>query len=414
MTARLVRDAYCVILALLISGCSSLAPLLSTPTPAPVKQATVVPEPTPTQIAPPPSEARILRVWLPPRFDPNAGTPSADLLKQRLIDFESRHPGLKIDIRIKAEEGDQGLLNALSLTSNAAPSALPDLVALPRPALETAALTGLLHPIDGLSTALDDPDWYAYARDLGRIQNIGYGLPFAGDVLILAHRAEIEGGTTWENIFTAASSLSFPAADPQGLFALSLYVSAGGEMLDSGGMPHLDQDALLKVLTWVRDGVSANVIFPSVKNVSTHADALTAYRSGRADMAVAWATDLPPGLVSPVPGLGDSGHSFATGWLWSLAGSNPENQQIAIELAEYLTAGDFIGEWTRSAGYLPTRPSSAVAGDEAVIAVAGSAYSVPSNAVLQVLGPLMQEALVRVLNGEQPEVAAGSVIEKLK
>jgi hypothetical protein len=31
-----------------------------------------------------------------------------------------------------------------------------------------------------------------------------------------------------------------------------------------------------------------------------------------------------------------------------------------------------------------------------------------------VLGPLMQEALTRVLNGEAPETVAGSVIERLR
>ena len=39
---------------------------------------------------------------------------------------------------------------------------------------------------------------------------------------------------------------------------------------------------------------------------------------------------------------------------------------------------------------------------------------IPSNEVLDVLGPLMQDALVRVLNGEKPEVVAENVIELLR
>jgi multiple sugar transport system substrate-binding protein len=398
----------------LSAGCSSLAPLLVTPTPVPVTQATTTPEILPTQTVPAQPQARILRVWLPPRFDLNAGTASANLLKQRFADFESQHPGLKIDIRLKAEDGDTGLLNSLSITSNAAPGALPDLVTLPRPVLEAAAMKGLLHPIDGLSTALQSPDWYPYARDLGHVQNIGYGLPFAGEAMVLLYRSEMDGDVNWNNIFSSKHSLSFPAGDPQALFGLCLYISAGGEVLDANGQPALNQEALVRVLSWVKEGVAAKVILPSVKNIATYDYATSAYRSGSADMTITWTFDLPPGLVAPVPGLGDSPHSFATGWAWTLAGANPENQQLAIELAEYLIADDFIIDWTREAGYLPTRPSSVLVKDSAIASVAESSYVMPSDEVVAVLGPIMQEALVRVLNGEPPEVVAGSVLEKLK
>jgi ABC-type glycerol-3-phosphate transport system substrate-binding protein len=233
--------------------------------------------------------------------------------------------------------------------------------------------------------------------------------------MILLYRSEIEGGINWENIFAGDQRLSFSAGDPQGLFGLSLYISAGGEILNASGLPALDSAVLVKVLSWVQEGVFAGVVSPSLKNVSTEEHVKIAYRTGNADMAIAWLSNLPElGFIAPVPGLGDSNHSFATGWVWALAGSNPENQQLAIELAEYLVADDFIGDWTRTAGYLPTRPSSAVDEGSATIAIVESAHAIPSNEVLLVLGPLMQEALTRVLNGEQPEVVAGSVIEKLK
>ena len=165
--SRLLRLVACFGL-LLSAGCSSLPPLplLTTPTPVSVEQATSTPQSVPTPPTPTATpQARLLRVWLPPRFDPAAGTESANLLRQRLAAFEQQHPDLKVEIRIKAEEGESSLLNSLSITNAAAPAALPDLVALPRPALESAALKGLLHPIDGLSTKLQDPNWYAYARD---------------------------------------------------------------------------------------------------------------------------------------------------------------------------------------------------------------------------------------------------------
>jgi len=47
-------------------------------------------------------------------------------------------------------------------------------------------------------------------------------------------------------------------------------------------------------------------------------------------------------------------------------------------------------------------------------AILESAHPIPSSDTLSVLGPLMQDALTRVLNGESPEEVAVSVIEALK
>ncbi len=358
-----------------------------------------------------------MRVWLPPEFDPAAQNDAAKLLAQRLAEFESQHPGLKIEVRVKKSETENEIVNTLSLTSVAAPSTLPDLIILSRPDLEVAAMQGLLHPIDGLSTSLEDPNWYGYAQELGRIQNTGYGLPFAGNALVLVYYPELGTIVNWEDVFKNRSRLVFPAGNPQALVGLSLYASAGGEILDAQGLPTLDVDVLTRALTLVKEGVSKNVFAASLANVSTEAQALQIYRTGSADKGIIWILDYESasdGEITPLPGLDEAPFSYATGWLWALAGSNSENQQLAVELAEYLVAKEFIGEWTSLTGYLPTRPSTVEEGDRTMTAIIDSAHPVPSNDVLAVLGPLMQEALTRVLNGEQPEEVAASVAQKLK
>jgi ABC-type glycerol-3-phosphate transport system substrate-binding protein len=408
-----------------LGGCSSLAPFLasSTPTPVPVISSpertpeTSTPEPDATETALPATGPRILRVWLPPQFDPDAGTESANLLKQRLADFETQHPGLEIEVRIKAEEGEANILNALSVTSMAAPTALPDLVALSRPALEAAALKGLLHPVDGLSTTLQDPDWYGYARQLGQIENIGYGLPFAGNVFALVYRSDLGELTNWEDILASEGVLAFPAGDPQGLVGLSLYASAGGEIVNPQGLPTLDQAVLTRLLSLIEDGLGASMLSPSLAIVGTDAQALQVYRERNASMVITWVSNYHPvsdEQIMPLPGLDETSYSFATGWMWSLAGSNAENQALAVELAEYLIADEFIGEWTREAGYVPTRPSSVDEQDPTLAALIESAKPIPSNDVLSVLGQLMQDAMIRVLNGERPAAVAGSVVDSLK
>ena len=404
------------------AGCSSLEPFLASltpPTPVPTRTArlTPTPPPLPTETAPAEPETSSLRVWLPAQFNLSEENSAAELLAQRLKEFESQHADLKIEVRLKTAETEGDILNALSITSAAAPGALPDLVLLSRSDLETAALLGLLHPIDGLSNSLDDPNWYSYAQQLAHIQNTGYGLPFLGDALVLMYYPELGQIVTWEDVLASEGDIVFPAGNPDGLIGLSLYASAGGEILDSQGVPMLDQEILVRVLTLVEDGISKEIFPPSLANVTNEAQTLQIYRGGSANKGIVWYLSYRPledGAVTPLPGLGDLPFSYATGWVWALAGSDPEKQQLAVELAEFLVAEDFIAEWTRATGYLPTRPSIVEDGDRTLTAILESAHPIPSRDVLAVVGPLMQEALTRVLNGEQPEDVAASIVEKLR
>ena len=413
MISKVLRIAYLLILASLV-GCANIDSFLSQPTPVPISQATTTPQPTPitTQTTLPVDEVRVLRVWLPPRFDPNADTESANLLKQRIADFETAHPGLKIEVRVKAEEGETSLLNSLSLTSAAAPTVLPDLIALSRPDLEAAALKGLLHPVDGLSTVLDEPDWYPYARELSLIQDIGYGLPFAANALVMVDRLEIDINT-WNSIFSSEEVVVFPVGDPQALVALSLYVSAGGRLVNDEGLPTLDEEPLAQMLTLIQNGLEKQAFLPAMINYETDAQSFQAYRDGRANIAITWAVNhnqSADGVIQSIPSLNNTRHTFATGWIWALAGSDPENQQLATELAEYLIADEFSGHWLDSASYLPMRPTQ----DSETNAILQSAHALPSNEVLAVLGPIMNQALIRIWNGDQVENVVQSALEQVQ
>src|SRR5262245_45283684 len=147
--ARVFR--FVVLVGLFFSaGCSSLEPLLNsliTPTPAPTQRVTSTPTPIATATPLAESNLPILRLWLPSEFNPAVENPPAKLLSQRLAKFESQHPGLKIDVRLKDEDPEGQILNDLSITRAAAPSVLPDLILLSRPDLEAAARKGLLHPM---------------------------------------------------------------------------------------------------------------------------------------------------------------------------------------------------------------------------------------------------------------------------
>ena len=183
----ILRRIFLLLVILSLAGCEGLPLPEPSPTvePSPAVTPTVPPPPKDT---PTPSGPVTLTLWLPPEFDPESGTPAGEILKTRLNEFSARRPNARVDVRIKALDGPGGLLDSLSTASAAAPLALPDLVALPRPTLEVAALKGLLHPFDELTDSIDNSDWYDYARQLARVQNSTFGLPFAGDAMIMVYR----------------------------------------------------------------------------------------------------------------------------------------------------------------------------------------------------------------------------------
>lgn len=421
MKPRFLRVAQ-LGLTLFLAGCASLAPLLSPPTPAPAPQATSTPRATPT--APPPvivDQPRLLRVWLPPQFDPQADSPSADLLRARLQAFEEEHPGIQLEVRVKS---DADILRTLSITNNAAPEAMPDLIALSHSDMLDAASAGFLHPLEGLTAVLDEPDWYAFARELGNLKNIEYGIPFAGDALVMVYRPTVftELPATWEEILTSGSVLVFPASSPQAFFPLSLYLSEGGSFVDDAGALTLDEGALVRMLAFYRQAIETGTMEPTIRDQQTDAQSLQVYREGRADLAVVWASSdiqTRSGGYLPLLGLNDTHYTLGDGWVWASAGSDVENQRLAAELASYLVESGFMSKWTLAAGYLPTRPQ-ALAGweDEELRASLGeilqSAHPLPPEDIVSVVGPLLQGALVRIFNGDQPESVARSVIEGLK
>lgn len=428
---RILRIAG-VLFLLVLGGCSSLQSidtnwinsLLYTPTPAPAVTSTAAPEPTPssgTATLEPETivnEPMVLRIWLPPQFNPNTDSTASSMLKQRLATFEADHPGYEVEIRMKAEAGAADLLNSLAVTSMAAPGALPDLIALPRASLEAAAQKRLVQPLANLSAGFEDMDWYAYARDLGKVDGVMYGLPFAGDALVIIYRPELVWIKNWDGILLSESQLIFAGADPQAQVGLALYVSAGGELQDAQGKPTLDAEILGRVLELFAKGLSAGVFPGASTNIAIDPQVMQEYRARRAEMVIAHYSQFradQDGLLQPLMGLDVEHLTFATGWVWAFPSQRPETHPMAVDLANYLMADDFLPRWSIESGYLPTYPSSVTPpAGESVATVIQAAQLAPSSTVMQALGPLMQEAIKRVLDGEQPEAVARSIVEELQ
>jgi multiple sugar transport system substrate-binding protein len=422
--------ATVLVMTWLLSGCSGIpmASYTATPEATPENIVTPIVSNTPTQelqSSPTPGPVT-LRLWVPPQLDPASGTPAGDLLQSRLETFTKRRPGVRVEVRVKALEGPAGMLETLAAASAAAPLARPSLMALPRELLESAALKGLLYSYDNLSDSIDDEDWYAYAQDMAHVQSSVYGLPFAGDALVMAYHPEIvpEPPNNWALTIEGGVPLIFPAADPLAIYTLSMYQANGGQVIDDGGAPALDADVLSQVLTYFAEAESVGVMPFWVTQYQTFAQVWEAFNDDRSGQAVIWASmylaePVETVSLSTLPTLDGEDFSVATGWVWALTTPPAENQKLSVELAEFLTDGDFLEQWSPALGYLPVRPSALSIDYESALRMVlsralRSATPLPPDEILLSLGFPLQVATGDVLKQQaDPITAAQAAVTSL-
>ncbi len=407
---------------LFLTGCQVNSQAISTPiqTTA-VSIATIgsLPVPTPT------SSTTTLRVWLPPQFAPDSGNPSGALLKARLEKFAARRPGVQIEIREKSEEGEASLINSLVTTSAAAPEAVPDLIALPQSQLQVAALKGVLHPYDGLSELIDDKDWFDYAHQLGRLQNSTFGLPFAGDAMILVYRSSIKSPpASFTDFLSGTNSMAFPAGDAKGLFPLTLYMAGGGSIYNEQGKLMISPGPLTTTLTFFDLSLKNHLLSSWITQIQNDEQCWQALNENRTKMVITWSSryiaNLNPDLsATTIPTPDGEPFTLATGWVWALANPHRGDQTLAVELAEYLTDPEFQAEWTMASGYLPTRKSALEKWEDESLRslserIIASANIVSGTDDITRLTSIFYKATLSILQGESdPNNAANEAINSL-
>lgn len=411
---------------LIIPGCSQLAFPGISPTPAviPTRNPTFTPAPEATHI---PAGPVVLRLWVPPQFDPNGENPGADLFRRRLEEYLTKRPDVRLEVRVKATSGPGGVIDALITSNAAAPLALPDIVLLSREQLETAALKGLLYPDDAMSESLAQGDWYPFAQQLTQIQSSTFGIPFAGEALIRLYRpAEVEQPSEdWDGSIAAGEAMIFPAADPQAFFTLSEYLSAGGHVEDEQGRPILELNVLRNVLAFYQEAETAGVMPLWLTQLASDEDAWRAYMEGRAHILITWTSRYLSQLPGDTAALSlptENGEPFTLvkGWIWASANPNSERRSLSVDLIDFLTESKFLAEWSQAMGYLPPR-SSALAGwsnptlRDLSQEIIRSAQIIPSNDVSVTLGPALQSSVVNVLKQQmEPLSAAQEAINSLQ
>ena len=358
-------------LALLVFGISScnfpdIGSLLPVNNPTeipPVEDTTPTPQPTSTPDIPLVTPRQLI-LWLPPQFDPGNETTAGDLFSSRLDEFVTRRPQTELQVRIKTLSGEFGLLDSLQLTEAAAPLLMPDIVALPRYLLESALQAGLVIPLDEYSNLIAENDWYEYALNMALIDDQTAGIPFAGDLMVLAYKDDTGDPppTNWNELLEVQRALAFPASETSGLVTLAWYQSLGGTFQGEDGELALDGEKMLEVLTLYQQAQNANVMPYWLTQFESDEQSWTSYLDRQSTLALTWSSrllgsDSPNTSLAAIPTKDARAFAYGDGWVWCVVPSDQETEAFAIELVEFLSESDFLRDWTYQAGYLPVRPT---------------------------------------------------------
>jgi ABC-type glycerol-3-phosphate transport system substrate-binding protein len=329
-------------------------------------------------------------------------------------------------VRVKAVTGATGLLESLTITSAAASQAMPTLVALPRSDLETAVSRNLIIPFDMYSSEIDNQDWYDYAQRLTVIGGSSYGLPFAGDAMVMVYRPSIVGEPpdTWNDLIRRGEAISLPAADPQSLLTLALYLSSGGDLESTQRLPPLELEILTRLYQLYADGAQSGVFPLWLTQMQKDSEAWTAYNELRSNWVITWLTrhlsdPSEDSNMTFIPEVNNSPTTLADGWVWSLTDPRAQVHELSVELAEFLVEPDYLTEWTPLAGVLPVRPSTLIGFEDQTLRttlgqIALSAHIRPSNEIVNVIGLVMQDQFVQVLSGKTTApFAAQAIIDRI-
>lgn len=397
-----------------LSGCTiPFAPLNnSSPTP-PARSIENTPTATSQIEALPPQPAGqqlTLVIWLPDSYAVHNGDQVQNLLGERLETFQSNYPEISVDLRLKNITNRESLLELLNTTNRAAPALMPDLVLLNQGDLETAALKGLLVPLESTTSETPPAVTLPVFGQPGRIQGSTFGFPAAGDALLVTGEPGSQGSmNSWGALASSGKSMSVNLNDPLAVVVSMLYIADGGRISDDQARPYLDPDTLTGVLTTLRSAAESGLFSENSLLAAEWEDISREYDSGRTDLQVNWYSSILPG--TPVesyyglPGIRQGIASLATAWFWASSTSDTAKIAARDQLLAYISNPDFSSPWSIAAGYLPVADeywASSSSSLAPVGAILKNAIPLPENTILVTLGTILRDAAMRACTTSDP------------
>lgn len=371
-----------------------------------------------------------LLVWWPDALAPT-GQESATLLLADNVDaFHATVPEVRVEIRLKKAQDVGGIMETLKAASAVANRALPDVTLLRRSDLLAAVAAGYIQPLEGLVTSAVLGDLYPAALDLGRVDGVVYGLPYALDVEHIAYRPTVLAGSfaLFDDVLADQQAFVFPAGVTEGLSDVLFlqYLSAGGTVTELNlGRPN--QEALRTVLTFYQRAVAQNVIDPAVLEYARSDDYLFQLGEGKLNAAVVNSSQylnlLAGGQTleaASIPLARGEPSTVVNGWMWVMVTKDEDRQVLASRFMEWMMEPERLSAYTRLVNMLPARRAAMRVWD------AGSPFTtLASRLLLNARLPVtesggsatlraMQNALAGVISGQRtPDEAVNDVMEQI-
>ncbi len=333
----------------------------------PLQEENEIATPEPTENS---SSDNNISIWLPPQFDPNADTDSGKIMLAHIESFQEQNPHFTLDIRVKADSGSSSFLNSLLTTASAAPGVLPSVVLISQSDLETAAAQGIIQPVESLSSAIDESDWFPFANEMGIIHGETYGLPFAADAIVLVMHEDVFGSeyVPLPEASRRLGTLAFAAGDPDTVVPFIMYQSIGGNVEDKHGQPTIELEYLSNTLASIEENLKLGVFSPRLIEYQSDNQIWAAFSEKEYKSVLTWVSrplaEADNYYISPLPGIESQPYTYASGWIWCLVDKKNTNQEISISFAKHMIDPLFLSEWTPKTEYLPVRLSSITGWDE--------------------------------------------------
>ncbi len=322
---------------------------------------TAATDPIATQV---PTDFDVITIWIEPQFDPALDTPQSELLRDHVKEYVDQNPGVKISFRLKEATGPNSIMNALSITSEAAPDALPTIVLLSRQNMEKAANEGLIRPIDFYTNAFEKNDWYPFANKLGLTKNEMYGLPFVANLMVLGLESEIATNTylPLTDSLRQFGRIGFAAGNPASILPFLWYQSAGGDFDDETGRSNLEGDPLEAVFSAIRSNTRSGN-FPSlITQYDLSSEVWDAFKAGDFESVITWSdkilADDQDISMTFLPAISQAPYTYADGWVWCLVQKSTTDIERNLDFMHFLVLPEFLKKYSANSPYLPVRPSS--------------------------------------------------------
>jgi ABC-type glycerol-3-phosphate transport system substrate-binding protein len=373
-----------------------------------------------------------LVLWTSEDFAPTSETEGGMRLLEQIQAFQESYKA-GVEVTLKKRSGTGGLLDFLTTASTAAPSVLPDVIALSDTDLYRAAKAGLLQPLDDVVSSEVLDDQFDFVRALTRVGGETIGVLYQSDLDHLVYDATTveEPPLTWEDVYSSTVPFVFASAAPANQVndvILIQYLALGGRLTDDASQPTLDVERLTQALGFFQKARQAGVIPRSVLDLADATTAWATYRIGEAGLVqvpaslyIAERAGSSSSAFSTLPlsepGVATVGH----GWALAIVTPDPERQRLAAALIEHLLSPENSGAWTQAAGRLPTRQAALDAWDQTdaytpfIRELLTQAYPAANPEVAAVVGGPLAQALADVLSARAtPEEAAQTAGEAVR